>query len=284
MSRLDVTGGWLNYEDDGSGAPVVLLHGGALDLRMWDAQVQPLVDAGYRVVRVDARGHGSSSTPTSPFRHCDDVASLLAGLGLEQAMLVGVSMGAGAAVDTAIAHPERVGAVVAIGAGPSAAYFSDPWMLHVQRCLWQRQLALDADGWVRGFMRQAVTGPYRTTQQVSETVLRRCTEMAKNTIALHATPGSVLPSPLANAWDRLGEISVPLLTVIGSMDAPDHFTLVERLAAGVDGSRSRMVEDAGHLPSMERPDEFNDVLLEFLSSLDTGDGTQAAGTVRDASG
>lgn len=76
MSRLDIPGGWLNYEDDGSGEPVVLLHGGGLDLRMWDRQLQPLVDAGYRVAHVDARGHGASSTPISPFRHCDDIAAL----------------------------------------------------------------------------------------------------------------------------------------------------------------------------------------------------------------
>lgn len=73
--------------------------------------------------------------------------------------------------------------------------------------------------------------------------------MTKSTIRAHAKPDAVLPSPLENAWDRLGELHLPLLTVIGTMDAPDHFTMVERLAAGVEGSSSRIIEDSGHMPS-----------------------------------
>src|SRR5690242_1322104 len=99
LRRIEIPDGHLAYLDTGSGTPVVLLHGGTLNHRMWDDQVGPLVAAGHRVIAVDARGHGGSSTAAAPFRHCDDLAVLLRALGAGPAVLVGVSMGASTVLD-----------------------------------------------------------------------------------------------------------------------------------------------------------------------------------------
>jgi pimeloyl-ACP methyl ester carboxylesterase len=94
----------IHYEEAGSGDAVLLLHSGGTDLRMWDDQM-PALAARYRVIRADARGHGRSPTPVEPFRQCDDIAALIRHLGVGRATLVGVSMGGGAATDTALAYP-----------------------------------------------------------------------------------------------------------------------------------------------------------------------------------
>jgi pimeloyl-ACP methyl ester carboxylesterase len=112
--------------DTGSGDPVVLLHSGFLDHGMWAAQI-PALAATHRVIAPDARGHGRSPVATAPFRHTDDPAELLDELGTGPAVLIGVSMGAATAVDTALEHPALVRALVLTGAGTSEPYFTDPW-------------------------------------------------------------------------------------------------------------------------------------------------------------
>src|SRR5689334_4991292 len=95
----------LFHREAGSGRPVVLLHGGGLDHRSWDDQVGPLAAAGHRVITPDARGHGRSPAPAVPYRHCDEVAALLRALDTGPVTLVGLSFGAGVAVDVALEHP-----------------------------------------------------------------------------------------------------------------------------------------------------------------------------------
>ncbi len=136
----------IHHEETGRGEAVVLLHGGALDLRMWDDQV-PALAARYRVIRCDARGHGRSGTPTTPFRQCDDVAGLLGRLGVERAALVGLSMGAGAATDTALEYPHLVSRLVVCGAGTNEPTFDDPWIRDLQRAQAEAEARRDAAAW-----------------------------------------------------------------------------------------------------------------------------------------
>jgi pimeloyl-ACP methyl ester carboxylesterase len=116
-SHLDVPGGRLLVVDEGSGPPIVLLHAAVADLRSWDALVPLLVAAGYRVVRFDARNFGGSTGDDVPFTYHADVLAVLDALHLERAALVGNSRGGMTALDTTIESPERVVAVVGVGAG-----------------------------------------------------------------------------------------------------------------------------------------------------------------------
>ena len=105
--RVAVEGGTLYYEVRGSGSPVVLLHGGGLDHTMWDPQIGPFTGS-FRVIRYDARGHGRSTAPMGPYSMLEDLRLVLDHLNVEWAYLVGLSMGAGVALDFAVAYPERV--------------------------------------------------------------------------------------------------------------------------------------------------------------------------------
>lgn len=105
--RVTVERGTLYYDVRGSGPPLVLLHAGGRDLTMWDSQAGPLARS-FRLVRYDARGHGRSTAPAGPYSTTEDLRLLLDHLGIERASLVGISMGAGVALDFAATHPERV--------------------------------------------------------------------------------------------------------------------------------------------------------------------------------
>jgi pimeloyl-ACP methyl ester carboxylesterase len=253
----------INYVETGSGPAVVLLHGGAMDLRMWDEQVPALAER-HRVIRFDARGHGRSQTPTAPFRQCDDVAELLGELGVERATLIGLSMGAGAATDTALEYPHLVEKLVVMCAATNEPTFTDPWILDIQRQMVDAQKNLDAPRWIELFLRMGLIGPYREAADVDPAVLHKCREMITDTVRNHVRPDAVAPHHVQGSWERLGEIAVPCLAFLGTLDAPDHNAMVHRFAEATNGE---LIEIGGsaHMPNMERPAEVNQALLEFMT-------------------
>jgi len=268
VHRLDLGTGHLTYTDSGprgGDGLVVLLHGGGLDHRMWDEQVLVLARR-HRVVVPDLRGHGLASTLDVPSRHCDDVAALVRHLDAGPAVLVGVSMGGGAATDTALEHPDTVRGIVVSGTGTSAPTFSDPWVLAILQ-EWQRSIAQrDAAAYVEASL-AFCAGPSRSLDQVPEETVERCRRMLTDTLARHASPDAVMPRPVEDAWDRLGEIDVPLLALCGALDSADHRDMGRRLAAGVRQGRYEEVPGSAHYPNMERPDAWNVAVDGLLAEV-----------------
>ncbi len=273
MHTAPIRDGHLSYLDVGGGTPLVFLHGGALDHRMWSRQVDALSNA-HRVIAPDLRGHGMSSTPTGPFRHCDDVVDLMAHLGTGPAVVIGLSMGASTAVDVAIEYPDMVAAVVVSGAGTSEPDWRDPWMLDLF-ATWQRNAQeKDADAWIDTFLRIG-NGPHRTLDDLDPRVRDELREQAVHTITTHVSSGApVLPGNVSNATQRTRNIAVPLLAVSGALDSDDHVRMARELAATVRDGSTVVIAGTAHYPNMERPDEFNSAVLDFLRQ-------HIAGTKRD---
>ncbi|MFB7914656.1 alpha/beta fold hydrolase [Streptomyces sp. NPDC056061] len=250
---------WL---DTGTGRPLVLLHGGFLDHTMWDDQISFFARR-YRVIAPDARGHGRSANATAPFRHTDDLAALLRRLDTGPAVLVGISMGASIAVDTALEHPELVGAVVVGGAGTSEPYFTDPWTANTLAG-WQAALAAgDLDAAVETFTLFAA-GPQRTLDDLDPEVVGRLRAMTRGTLSKHTPDEPDWLVPLHDTWERAAAIDVPVLAVNGGVDSPDHIGMAERLASTVADGRVASIDGTAHYPNMERPDVFDAVLDDFL--------------------
>ncbi|MFD5448016.1 alpha/beta fold hydrolase [Streptomyces sp. NPDC003470] len=259
------TDGDLAYRDTGTGDPVVLLHSGFADHRVFDAQV-PALAATHRVIAPDVRGHGSSANATEPFRWADDLAVLLRHLDAGPAVLVGVSMGGAIATDTALEYPELVRAAVVCGAATSEFEYTDPWARAVQAEQGRALAAGDLEGWLAAFLR-FVPGEHRTVEDIDPDILRRVREMAVGTLSKH-TPGEKNHHvPVTDTWARVPKIDVPVLTVNGALDAPDLIAEAERLARTVRDGRSVTMEGTAHYPNMERPEEFNRILLDFLRGL-----------------
>ncbi|CAL9663992.1 3-oxoadipate enol-lactonase 2 [Streptomyces sp. enrichment culture] len=253
---------WL---DTGIGQPLVLLHGGFLDHRMWDDQVPALAER-HRVIAPDARGHGRSANATEPFRHTDDLAALLRRLDIGPAVLVGVSMGGSIAVDTALEHPELVSAVVVSGAGTSEPNFTDPWTVRTWTT-WQTAMAAgDVDAAVEAFMLFAA-GPHRTLDDLAPQVVGRLREMTRSTLSKHTTDEPDLRVPVRDTWNRVAKIDVPVLAINGTLDSPDHIGMAEHLTRTVPGGAAISIDGTAHYPNMERPEAFTKALEDFLRTL-----------------
>ena len=265
VAWLDTGDGRLAYRDAGTGDPVILLHGGYLDHRMWDEQI-PALQSRYRVVAPDARGHGASANASRPFRHADDLAALLAHLGTGPAVIAGLSMGAGIAVDTALEYPHLVRALVVSGAGTSEPEFTDPWTL----TLLSDQASSIAAGDARSLI-AAVTllaaGPRRTLDDVDPGVVQRIREMTRHTITKHTAAEPDWLIPVRQTWTRAATINIPVLAINGDLDAADHIAMAERLARTVADGNVTTIEGTAHYPNMERPGAFNHALTSFLATL-----------------
>jgi pimeloyl-ACP methyl ester carboxylesterase len=259
---------WL---DKGTGRPLVLLHGGFLHHRMWDDQI-PVFASRYRVIAPDARGHGRSAVPAGPYRLTDDLAALLRHLDTGPAVLVGVSMGASTAVDTALEHPDLVTAVVVSGAGTSEPSFTDPWTTQAMGRWYGAMAAGDLEESIETFTYFGAAGPHRSLDDVDPVVVERLRRMTRETMSKHTRYEPQHLVPVTDTWERAAKMDVPLLAISGTLDSPDHIGMAERLAATVPGGRAVSIEVAAHYPNMECPEEFNSVLDDFLNSL-----TQPAG-------
>ncbi|GGR26108.1 alpha/beta fold hydrolase [Streptomyces aurantiogriseus] len=257
--------GSLAYREHGAGPALVLLHGGFLDHRMWDDQIQAFASH-HRVIAPDARGHGASSNASRPFRPADDVAALLHHLDAAPAVLVGVSMGGGTAIDTALEHPELVRAVVVTGVGTSEPSWEDPWVLDVL-AEEQRTLATgDIEAWLNAFLRYAA-GPHRPLDDVDQNVVRRLRAMALRTISKHTAGEPDHLVPVKDTWKRAAHIDVPVLAINGGIDSADHIGMAERLVRTVPDGRATTVENTAHYPNMEDPAGYNTLLARFLQTL-----------------
>jgi pimeloyl-ACP methyl ester carboxylesterase len=258
----------LYFETAGNGAPLVFIHAGVSDSRMWDPQFEEFAPR-WKVVRYDHRGFGKSTFPEEPFSLRDDLASVLYPLGMEKAVLVGCSMGGATALDFALENPQLVSGLVLVGSGVSG--FNDPKHLSentrkywteliglVQKGEVERALEMEAKYWIDGLSRPA--------SEVEPVYRERARQLHRENFSLKRDERqeNALTPP---AIERLGEVAVPTLIVIGNHDSEDLKRLADRFAEEIP--RARLVRmNAAHLPSLEHPAEFNQLLEEFLGSVD----------------
>jgi len=259
----------LAHDVEGDGPVVLLIHEGIADRRMWDSQIGPFVEAVFRVVRCDLRGFGDTPLEPGAFSNVADVDELLEHLGVERAAVVGGSMGARVTVEYALTHPERVTALVLLAPG-----LRDMQPNEAVRRSWVEEEALaeagDVDGAVEVNLRVWVDGPDRTPDQVDPDVRERLREMIRRSFDLQlAVPDAGPDEPLdPPASSRLGEIGCPTLVIVGDLDQPAILEVADQLAEGIPGAREEVISGTAHAPSMERPDEFNRLVLEFLGALE----------------
>lgn len=256
---VPVPGGRLFYEERGAGPAVILVHGGMLDHRMWDPQVDPLARS-FRVIRYDVAGHGRSPVPEGSWRDFEHLGLLMDALKVESASLVGLSLGGRVAIDFAIAHPERVRALALVDPGISGFPFTGrDWAGRLGERGRARR-AGDAGKVADLFLRSWLAGPHRTPTQVDPAVWAKAREMALPN-ALTVAQGSGLEPP---AVGRLGEVRAPVLLVEGELDCEDIHLVAPLIERRVPGTRRVVVPGVAHMPTMERPAEVNRVLVEFL--------------------
>jgi pimeloyl-ACP methyl ester carboxylesterase len=255
----------LHYEVAGEGPPVVLVHAGIADSRMWEPQWTSFPPV-HRTVRFDMRGFGE--TPLSPgsFSNARDLVGLLERLALGPAALVGVSLGGRVVLEVAVARPELVSALVLVGAG----FPGHDWTEETQAGWAEEEAALergDLDAAVEVNLRMWVDGPGRSSADVDAGVRQQVAVMQRRAFELQLPVGDEAEEePLVpDLAQRVTEVRVPTLIVVGEEDRPDMHMIADRLAAAIPHARRETIPATAHVPSLERPDEFDRLVLEFLA-------------------
>ncbi len=268
---VDVPGGRLFMQDDGSGPAIVLLHAGIVDSRGWDSLVPPLVERGYRAVRYDARGFGRTTTEDVPFSNRADVMAILDAIGVRRACLVGNSRGGQIAVDTAIEYPERVAALVLLGASvggyepePSpeeAAAFAE--MERLEADLKERaDRVASADFMVRLWVDGFSQPEGRAARDVREAVRTMAFEVAD--------PSRIYGQPIPlepRAAERLAELEMPVLAVAGDLDVSDIWATALHLEEAAPNARAVRLPGVAHMIAMEVPERVAELIAEVLAPL-----------------
>ena len=258
-----LNGAEIAYDVAGSGPPVLLLHAGLGDRRMWDDQVRAFAKH-FTVVRFDARGFGETRKPDAPFAPYADAIALLDHLGFSRAHFIGVSMGSQTAIEAAIAAPERVSALIAVAARTGMP------VSPALRAGWDRVNELEEAGdipdAVEYELRMWVDGPDRGVDAVDPEMRERVRDMNAALFARDDDAGEEIPLD-PPAAERLAEISAPTLILHGDKDVMDVRLAAGHLAATIPGARLAIIPDAAHLPQMERPELFNEIVLGFLLGL-----------------
>lgn len=259
--QATIHGASIHYERSGEGMPVLLLHAGVADHRMWEPQVGPF-SRHFDVVRPDMRGFGRSELPAMRWSPLEDVLGLMDEMHLKPAHVVGCSMGASVAIDFALQHGERVSKLVLVGPGINGIQFGSRYP----------ELFADADAAEKSGDHRAMQeadarlwldGPRRRAGHIKGPIRELFFDMNSNFDRdWDSAPIDKVDPPAA---ERLHEITAPTLVVVGDEDAPPVFDAVELLMEKVPHARKVVIRDAAHLPNLEHPEEFNRVVLDFLT-------------------
>ena len=257
----------LYAEVAGEGPEIVLLHEGICDSRMWDPQWETFTRS-HRVLRLDFRGYGRSPLEPGRFASARDVIELLDRHGFDRAAVVGISLGGRVALEVALAAPERVAALVLVGSGLPGHDWSEE-----MKATWEEEEAAlrsgNVDEAVDISLRTWVAGPGRKPEDVDADVRARVAEMQRRAYELQLPFEDEAQEELLveDVAQRLGEIKAPALVLVGEEDVPDIHAIADRLAREIPGARRATIADAAHVPSMERPREFEKLVLGFVEEV-----------------
>jgi 3-oxoadipate enol-lactonase len=246
----------------GQGPAVALVHEGICDSRMWDREWQEWSPS-FRLLRVDLRGFGNSPLEPGPFAQARDLIEALEAHGMERAALVGVSLGGRVALEAALARPELVSALVLVAPGLPGHEWSQE-----MRDAWAEEEAAfeagDLDAAVEASLRTWVDGPRRRPEDVDPQVRARVAEMQRRAYELAVGVEDEEELLVDDLGQKLGEVRAPTLVLVGEEDQPDMHAIAERLAREIPGARLQRIEATAHVPSLERPREFDELVLPFL--------------------
>jgi 2-hydroxy-6-oxonona-2,4-dienedioate hydrolase len=274
MSTLETKSGFINidgaqiyYEKAGKGTPFIMIHAGVADSRQWNNEFAFFAQ-NYQVVRYDMRGYGKSEPVDGEFSHMSDLVSVLNALELQEPLvMMGCSMGGGLAMDFALTHPTRVKALIIVGSGPSGLELDVPTpakFADVEKAFEAGDLdlvaELEAQIWFDG------TG--RTPAQVNPAMRKLAYEMDRQALAHEVKQlGKRLPNTGIPAFNRLPDLDIPVLVIVGAHDTPYILAAADYMIEKLPSAQKVRIEDAAHLANMDQPHEFQAIVKGFLEEL-----------------
>jgi 3-oxoadipate enol-lactonase len=238
------------YEDSGSGPPVVLLHEGVVDSRIWEPFL-PFVQDRLRTVRYDQRGYGRSPMWTGPYSPVDDLVSVLDAAGIDRAALVGTSRGGRIALQTALDRPERVSALVLVASGVAG-----------------HPIEIDADPEQEARWEAAeASGDLATLAEIDMEVWAPMgvdDDLRAMFVDNAAASNAEDPAQEETSAGRLGEVAVPTLVITAGRDVPALSELGDLLARKIPRAERAVIEESDHMVQWRAPEELAHLVLDFL--------------------
>ena len=254
MAYLDRDGVRIYYEDHGSGPAVLLSHGYSATSRMWEGQVAALKDR-YRVITWDMRGHGKSDSPADQAKYseeatCGDMAGILKALGIEKAVVGGLSLGGYMSLAFNVRYPEMVNALMLFDTGPG---YKNP---------------VAREGWNKTAEQRAVNFETKGLEALGRGAEVR---VAQHTSAegLAKAARGMLAQFDSRIIESLETITVPTLVLVGAKDEP-FLGATDYMIKKIPGSTSAVIPDAGHAANIDQPAAFNEATAAFLDGLKLG--------------
>lgn len=259
---VDLGSSRLFYEAIGDGYPIVLIHDGLIHREVWDEQFSYFANQ-HEVIRYDRRGYGRSDRPLEDYSNVNDLHVLLEHLNIKRTSLMGVSAGGMVALDFTLAHPDRVDALVLIGSAISGFEISEHMR---QRGQVAARPLIEDDNFERT-IENWVNDPYLVAPENDAARLKMRNFLTSNPHNLSDPHWHSFEEPGEPALNRLSEIQVPTLIVVGEADIPDNHAMAGALQLGIKDSTRVVFPGAGHLALLEQPEQFNLLVSEFLNSL-----------------
>ncbi|NYF80724.1 alpha/beta fold hydrolase [Granulicella arctica] len=263
MPQISVNDITIHYEESGEGLPVILIHGHPFDATMWSPQLYSAFP-GYRLLAPELRNFGRTTSPVRPADlgvYARDIFDFADSLGLQKFIVAGLSMGGQVAMELANVNPERLSGLVL---ADTFAQLDTP-----EKKQWRYALAdrLDTEG-LQAYAVE-VLPKMLSARSIAENptlasevllMMQRCpAQGAADALRVRAERRDYLPV--------LSELDLPTLIVVGSEDAFTSIADAELMQRGIRNSTMVIIEDAGHMPNMEKPDQFNEALKNFLALI-----------------
>lgn len=251
MATINRDGVNIYYEDNGSGPPVLLSHGYSATTRMWTGQVEALKSQ-YRVITWDMRGHGQSDSPDDPTAYSeqatvDDMAAILKHLGIEKAVIGGLSLGGYMSLAFNVAHPAMVRALMLFDTGPG---YKNP---------------VGREGWNETARKRAEIFESKGLDALGSSAEVRIAQHRSAQGLAHAARG-MLAQFDSRIIESLPEITVPTLVLVGDNDTP-FLGGTDYMANKIPNSTKVVIENAGHASNIDQPAAFNAEVRKFLGGL-----------------
>ena len=248
----------LYYEMTGEGDTIFLLHSGLTDLRQWDDQFD-FLGKHFRVIRYDIRGFGKSDRPNEPFSHFEDLKALFDYLNIKKAHLIGVSMGGSIAIDFTLQYPELVKSLILSGPSLSGYDFTVDYESKL-RSLAVMSIARRDNDFIKSVEFLLDNPMWKQNNPKARECLKNMFLDTSLEWALEDIEITVNPP----ASERLFEISKKVLLIIGSEDSQPIKEVAGVLESNIPTVNKVVIKNTGHLPNLDKPNEFNNTVLEFL--------------------
>ena len=260
-------GARLYYETAGSGSPFVMIHAGVADNRLWNNEFAYFANS-HRVLRHDMRGYGKSEPVDGEFNHMTDLVAVLDTLDFHESLIMmGCSMGGGLAMDFTLTHQSRVKALIMVCSAPSGLELDVPTpakFAEAEKAFEAGDLDLTCELETQIWF----DGMDRTPEQVNQEMRKLVYEMNRKALAYEAMKlGKRVPNTETLAFDRLADLKIPVLVIVGAQDNPFIQGAADYMAENIPSAKKVKMEDAAHLPNLDHPEEFQRIVSDFLKGV-----------------